>query len=196
MRGSPTYLDPETGILANLVGARTQDDLSCAESDFAIVRQIQLSEQPISGAFDLGHLCAIHAHLFGDVYAFAGALRTVNLHKHCDPTQHFAPARLLPELAARLFAELAADRQLRGLDRDAFVNGASTYFTALNHLHPFREGNGRTLRVFLSTLAAHAGYRLDWSRISRADNLAASRSPITNARHLIDRVTLQPATER
>jgi len=183
-----SYLDPDTGVLVNLVGARTQAALQNAENDLVIVRQIELAERPIPGRFDLPHLCAIHRHLFGDVYPFAGQLRNVDLSKHTDPSTRFARARLLSTLAAKVFAELAAEGRLQGLPRQAFVDRLTYYFVSLNYLHPFREGNGRTLRVFLSDLAAASGYPLNWTRICREDNLMASRNPDTMARQLIDRV--------
>lgn len=172
-----TYLDPDTGILVNLVGAQTHSALSDAEHDLFIVRHIQLAEHPIVGAHDLNHLCAIHRHLFGDVYPFAGRLREVDLRKTADPARCFAPARLLDAMAARIFDHLAAEDHLRGLPREAFVDRLTDYFVDLNHLHPFREGNGRTLRFFLASLASDAGHHVDWTRITRSANLAASRDP-------------------
>ncbi len=184
-----TYLDPQTGLLRNCLGATTAAVLHAAEHDLVIARQIQLGEHPIGGGFDLPHLQAIHRHLFGDVYPFAGLLRTVDIHRIDYPGGHFMPARLLPEAAAHVFGDIAADDYLRGMERTRFVDRLTEHFVAINHLHPFREGNGRTQRIFLADLAARAGRRLDWTKITRAQNLAASRCPSADARHLIDLVT-------
>jgi cell filamentation protein len=188
MARRPTYLDPFTGVLVNLLGAHTQSELSTAEHDLVIVRHIQLSERPLAGAFDLDHLRALHRHLFGDVYPFAGEIRIVDICKVDDPSNRFVPARLIDAVATHQFAELAADDFLRGLSRQAFVDGLAGHFTSLNRLHPFREGNGRTLRLFLHDLALQAGYRLDWTRIGRTDVLAACRDPINRARQVLDLV--------
>jgi len=184
-----TYLDPDTGVLVNLVSARTEAELSTAEHDLVIVRHIQLWERPLAGAFDLPHLKAIHRFLFSDVYPFAGEARTVDLCKVDDPGRHFVPARLISACAARIFADIAADNYLCGIDRDTFVDRMTEHFVAINRLHPFREGNGRTLRLFLHDLAAHAGFRLDWTRATRAQVVAACRDPLNRARQLLDQVT-------
>jgi cell filamentation protein len=184
-----TYLDPQTGLLRNCLGATTAAVLHAAEHDLVIVRQIQLGEHPIDGTFDLPHLQAIHRQLFGDVYPFAGCLRTVDICRVDYPGGHFMPARLLSEAAAHVFGNIAADDYLRGLGRARFVDRLTEHFVAINHLHPFREGNGRTQRIFLADLAARAGHRLDWTAITRAQDLAASRCPAAEARHLIDLVT-------
>jgi cell filamentation protein len=185
-----SYLDPTTGILANLVHASTIAELVSAEHDLVIVRHIQLSEHPVPGDFDLDHLKAIHRHLFGDVYPFAGQLRTVDIFK-AGSTSRFAPARTLAAAAAHVFVHIQEDDYLCGLDRDEFVDGISRHFTAINWLHPFREGNGRTQRLFLQYLAKHAGYQLDWSRIDRSDLLAVCRDHTLQTRCLIDAVTTQ-----
>ena len=64
------------------------------------------------------------------------------------------------DTAADVFGRLAADRYLRGRDRDGFLDGLTALLAEVNALHPFREGNGRTQRAFLSQLARDAGYRL------------------------------------
>ncbi|MEE6169990.1 MULTISPECIES: Fic/DOC family protein [unclassified Mycolicibacterium] len=184
-----SYVDPTTGILTNLVHARTIAELVSAEHDLVTVRHIQLSEHPLPGDFDLEHLKAIHRHLFGDVYPFAGQLRTVDIFK-AGSTSQFAPARTLVAAAAHVFVRIQEDDYLCGLDRDEFVEGLSRHFTAINRLHPFREGNGRTQRVFLQYLAEHAGYQLDWSRIDRRALLATCRDRTLHARCLMDAVTL------
>ena len=66
------------------------------------------------------------------------------------------------------FAKLAAENHLKGLDADAFANRAAYYLGELNAIHPFREGNGRAQREFIRELAAEAGYRINWNRVTRA----------------------------
>src|ERR1035437_3225329 len=78
--GDP-YGDPETGILKNLAGIRDAALLEEYEGEMSIIRQFELSENPLPPSFDLTHLRAIHRHLFHDVYAWAGELRTVDMAK-------------------------------------------------------------------------------------------------------------------
>lgn len=72
MAGDPDftdpYLDPQTGILHNLIGATTQNQLNAAEADLVSQRHLELQDSPIQGRFDFEHLQAIHGHLFQDVY--------------------------------------------------------------------------------------------------------------------------------
>jgi hypothetical protein len=83
------YLDPESGVLKNRLRITNQELLDSTEVDFVAARSRELSLKPIPGRFDLPHLQAIHKHLFGDVYEWAGQLRDVNISKK-------APHSLLP----------------------------------------------------------------------------------------------------
>jgi cell filamentation protein len=67
-------------------------------------------------------------------------------------------------------------RHLRGRDRQGFLDGLSTLLAEVNALHPFREGNGRTQRAFLSHLARDAGYRLRWEHVDRDANIDGARA--------------------
>lgn len=79
-RGDP-YLDNESGVLRNHLGITEQAALDKAESSLSFLRAAELREQPIQGNFDLRHLQAIHQRLFGDVYEWAGQLRSVEIQK-------------------------------------------------------------------------------------------------------------------
>lgn len=72
-----------------------------------------------------------------------------------------------------VLTRLSEDGFLLGLKRESFVESLAHYYGELNVCHPFREGNGRTLRAFLRQLGAAAGYLLDWSELNAADNIAA-----------------------
>ena len=148
------------GILLDI---RDAEDLKRVEATFTALRLAELAEHPISGAFDADHLKAIHHHIFQDVYAWAGEFRQVDISKDASRFAHFA---FLENQAKLLFDHLAHERHLRDLPPDQFATRGAYYFGELNALHPFREGNGRTQRAFLSDLARQAGYRLEWSRVT------------------------------
>ncbi len=76
--------------------------------------------------------------------------------------------------AAQIFLQLAKENHLAGLDSDAFSDRAAYYLGELNALHPFREGNGRAQREFVSHLAHANGYYVAWENIGAAELLAAS----------------------
>ncbi|WP_211291296.1 Fic/DOC family protein [Kineococcus xinjiangensis] len=172
--GDP-YLDPETGILRNKVGATTQAELSHKEDILVEARALQLTQSPGKLTFDLEHLQRIHAHLFQDVYDWAGQLRSIDMRKVGD-TEMFFPQAHLPLGAFHTFNALHEDRLLRGLPREKFVDRLAEHLNNVNILHPFREGNGRTQRILFDQLAQRAGYELDWPAVRGFTNDHASRA--------------------
>ncbi len=166
------YVDPATGVLKNRLGITDAATLETTEAQFVAQRSHELVQDPIPGTFDLHHLQAIHRHLFGDLYDWAGQLRTVDLTKD---TSRFAHHAYLERAAAPIFRDLAEEHYLRGLEPAAFSERAAHYLAELNALHPFREGNGRAHREFLSQLARDTHYAIAWEQITQADMLDASR---------------------
>ena len=172
MSGDP-YLDPRSGVFRNRLGLTDRAELATAEKRFSATRVDQLKSRRLPGRYDLDHLRAFHWTIFQDVYPWAGQLRTVLIVKagasFCLPHQ-------IVETAADVFGRLIADDHLRGRDRDGFLDGLAALLAEINALHPFREGNGRTQRAFLSQLARDAGFRLDWAAVDRDANIDAARA--------------------
>jgi cell filamentation protein len=148
---SDSYCYPGTAVLKNRAGLRSQVDLDFFEEEATAQR---FAEPLPVGKFDLRHLCAIHRHLFQDVYTWAGSLRTVRISK--GGSAFCYPENLDRELG-RLFVDLAKQKNLSRLDPNAFAEGAAHFLAELNAIHPFREGNGRTQLSFLAALADQAG---------------------------------------
>ncbi|MFR9802568.1 Fic/DOC family protein [Pseudonocardia sp. RS010] len=143
MSQSDPYTDPCTGLLRNKLGITDADELDRVGAEVTALRLVQLREQGLPGSYDLAHLQAFHRFIFGDLYDWAGQLRTVATAKEdlfCLP-QH------LVGFAEDVFGKLARrDHHLRGLDRAAFIDKLAELLGELNALHPFREGNGRAQR--------------------------------------------------
>jgi len=165
------YLDPASGVLKNRLGITDAATLEQAEAALVATRSYELSRTPLKGRFDLAHLQAIHRCLFSDLYEWAGELRTVDISKG---GQRFAHHAHIARAAAPIFKRLAAEKYLAGLDPAEFSNRAAHYLGELNALHPFREGNGRAQREFVSHLAHAAGYYLAWENVKPPDLLQAS----------------------
>ena len=165
------YLDPESGVLRNRLGITDQAELDKVEATFAAVRAYELAVSPVRGDFDLAHLREIHRRLFGDVYDWAGTLRTVDISKG---TTRFASHPQIAIYAPQITRPLARDQRLQGLSPERFSSRAGHYLGELNVLHPFREGNGRSIREFIGQLAHDAGYGIDWQGIDRAEMARAS----------------------
>jgi cell filamentation protein len=123
------------------------------------------------GRFDLPHLQAIHRYLFGDVYEWVGELRTIDISKGGHLFAHHAH---IVSAAEPIFKKLADEKFLAALGPAAFSERAAHYLGELNALHPFREGNGRAQREFVSHLAHAAGYYLAWEQVKEAEMLDAS----------------------
>lgn len=107
----------------------------------------------------------IHGVLFDELYDFAGNYRTVDITKHESSTP-FAYARFLGSESQRIFDELRAANYFKECTSEQFIVAISNLASELNALHPFREGNGRVIRLYLILLAYYAGYLLDYSRVS------------------------------
>ena len=177
-------------MLRNRVGAVDQAAFDRAEADL-VPRRAAIRPHLDPPTFDLAHLQAIHRWLFGDLFDWAGEIRESDQAK--GETQ-FWPSDTLEERADKIFEWLHAGPLLHPeVDDDVFVTHISDLYLELNHLHPFRDGNGRTQRAFLNDVAWLSGRAIDWSVISRVDNDAASERAVGTQTALHLRKLLEPA---
>lgn len=168
------YLDPATGVLVNRLGIADPEHLQRVEADLTTAALADLGTRLLPGSYDLPHLCAFHREIFGDVYPWAGEIRSVAIAR----SDLFCLPGHIQTYAAGVFKALAEERYLRGLPRDTFAERLTHYFAEVNALHPFREGNGRTQRAFLHQLSREAGWPVDWSTLDPAENEAASMASL------------------
>lgn len=152
--------------MPNKLGLSDADELARVEYDLTAHATQAIINSPTPQKFDLNLFLDLHRRLFSNIYDFAGKFRTVNIAKPDSPVP-FCYADFLPGEADRIFTELAKDQYLVGLDQPAFVEKLVYYASELNALHPFREGNGRTTRLFLLLMAKNAGFLIDYSLASR-----------------------------
>jgi cell filamentation protein len=148
------YCYPGTTVLINLQGLRNQARLNAFETEVTSIRADQTLPP---GHLSYSHYRAIHRHLFQDVYAWAGKIRTVRISK--DGSAFCYPEHIDREMK-RLFAGLRGRKYLRGLESESFAKEMAHLLAELNAIHPFREGNGRTQLSFLKILADRAGHPL------------------------------------
>ncbi len=160
---------PDYTVLRNRLDIRDAPALEVAERELVAQR---LLEPVPAGDFELDHLKAIHRHLFQDVYAWAGEVRTVEIAKDGS---RFQPRRFIETGMADIHRRIVAAGYFAGLGPDGFAEGSGPVLGDVNHVHSFREGNGRTQLQYLKLLAARAGHVLDLTRIDRAAWLNASR---------------------
>jgi len=166
------FLQPgSSDVLRNRLGLNDAAELARAERGLTAARIAQLAATPLGGAFDLAHLQAMHRHIFQDVYEWAGVIRPFTLAKGGD---EFCRPEFIESAAADIFGRLHDAGLLRDVDAEQFTVGAANLLADLNSLHPFREGNGRTQRAFLSQLAATAHHPLVWPSGAEQRNITAS----------------------
>jgi cell filamentation protein len=171
--GDP-YSDPITGVLFNKLGLNGAAGLDTAEREITHAALILLDESPVMPTYDLPHLCEIHRRIFGDIYDWAGQIRTVAIAKGAT----FCLPQYIESSAAEIFGKLREEGFLRGLPRDWFAGRLAYYLGEVNALHPFREGNGRAQRAFCRQLARDAGYTLGWQHLDPARNIEASAASL------------------
>jgi cell filamentation protein len=148
------YLIPGSSVLRNKLGFTDADALEQIERRLVVQR---IREGIPSGGFDLGHLQAIHRHLFQDVYAWAGELRTVEIAKGGSQFQF---RQFIETGMADVHRRLEQADFLRGRSGAEFAEAAGRIIGDVNYVHPFREGNGRAQLQYLEQLAAQAGRTL------------------------------------
>lgn len=169
------YVYPGTSVLRNLRDIRDPELLSKFEMDMTTRRLGELARDPVPGRFDAQHLQAIHRHIFQDVYAWAGEIRTVNISR---PGQFpFAFSHQVHQSLDRLSGDLEKEGYLGGnLSFPKLCSRVAHYMGELNAIHPFRDGNGRAQREFTRQLAFRNGYSLDWSRVFPDQMTEASKN--------------------
>ena len=185
-----TYCYPGTDVLRNKAEITNAQDLDAYEGELSTLRSIEILESPIAGQFDLIHLQRIHLALFQDVYDWAGKIRTVDISRG---NSRFANVRFIESAANDIFNKLARENRLKGLDAVALSKRLAHYLSEINALHPFREGNGRVQRIFISQLSQSAGYQLDYSdleqeQIYRAMELAFNGDELILANLILERL--------
>lgn len=149
------YVYPGTIVLINKFGIRDYDALELTERE-AVAQRLRRKVPP--GNFDLAHLCAIHRHLYQDVYDWAGKVRTINIAKGGN---QFQPVRFIATGMADVHRRLTEKRFLAGLSIEDFARETGAVIGDVNYCHPFREGNGRTQLQYLKQLAERAGHPID-----------------------------------
>jgi cell filamentation protein len=179
------YCYPGTTVLKNRADLRDQIELDKFEA-IAVAKRF---DEPLPvGRLNYAHYRAIHRHFFGDVYSWAGRLRTVRVTKG---NSTFCYPEYIGREMKKLFRQLEADNNLRDLTAESFAKGAAQLLATLNAIHPFREGNGRTQNVFLEILADRAGHPLDFERLNPPDMLQAMISSFGGDDGPLERLILQ-----
>lgn len=163
------YCYPGTDVLKNKLNITDPAALHNAERSITAVCSAKLLKKPLPKTFNFATLKSIHKALFDPIYPWAGQTRDVRIAK----TSLFCNPQFIDQSAEDIFTNLKYENYLQGLDKDTFVDRLSYYMGEINALHPFREGNGRTQRIFCQQLAEAAGYELSFEQMNKEQLLQA-----------------------
>lgn len=171
-----TY-DDAPDVLRNKLNIKDFDTLQSIERDLVFNHEQQIRRSPNCIGYDLdfslGHFCAIHKYMFEELYDWAGELRVTNINKRGGDT--FCNASDIRRKFDILHRELKYANYFKDIDSDeVYIGALAKYYADLNYIHPFREGNGRTQRIFVSQLCELSGRQLDFSYSDHDELIQAS----------------------
>lgn len=161
------YCYPGGAVLKNIPDIRDQRALD----EYELAMSAQRADEPLpAGRLGARHYCAVHHHLFQDVYPWAGKFRRIRIAK--GGSMFCYPENIAREMDA-LFADLKRRDHLRGLGKPQFARSSARFLATLNAIHPFRDGNGRAQLAFTALVAHRAGWTLRLAALEPAEFLDA-----------------------
>ena len=163
-------------MLENKLNINNEIELAKEEERITKIKALELFDTNMINKFEVGTtkgLCDIHRFLFSDIYSFAGEIREVNLAKG---NFRFAASMYLKDILSKIDS----------MPEDNFEDIIKKYIE-MNIAHPFREGNGRSTRIWLDMILKNKiGKVIDWSKIDKEEYLLAmERSPIKDTEIMI-----------
>ena len=176
------YCYPDSNVLKNKLNIRDNKLLKTAEEEITLIKQMELLKNPIKGNFSKAHLMNIHKFIFEDIYPFAGKIRREQISK-ADTL--FYPPNLIDRELDKVFAKIKEKNMLKETDEEKVFDNLAYVMAELNIIHPFREGNGRSIREFIRLMAKRMGYDLNWGNVDKEELLEASILSVDNYKVLI-----------
>ena len=175
------YCYKGSNVLINKLNIHDNKILKQAEEKIVAAKLFILRQNTMIRNFDVNHFKGIHKFLFEDIYPFAGKFRTENIAKGFFS---FAEWEFIEDELSNLLKKLNESNNLKNLKRDEFVKAIAYYLSELNVLHPFREGNGRTIREFIRELCYVNDYLFDLQKIEPEDFLNACIKSVVDTSEL------------
>ncbi len=160
-----------TTCLINKFDIKDENVLKDLETTVTFGKITEYSLNPLFNTYDVTHYKAIHKFLFEDIYDWAGEYRTVDMSKKGTS---FAKAENIDDLMSKCFDRLKRNNFFKGFIFDEFIDSIADFYCNTNMIHPFREGNGRTQRVFLSQLINLNGYCINFADIDTDELMIAT----------------------
>lgn len=176
------YVYEETGTLKNKLGIKDYEELRKAESDISFVKLLTVDRDVDCSKFDLDYIKNIHKYILDDIYDWAGEFRTVPMVKPEDilggDTVRYAYPKEIEPKAKECLNELnRVNWNAKSLDDKAM--NFTKLIAELWQVHPFRDGNTRTIVTYAFRFAEEHGFRMD--RKLLLDNFAYVRKSLVKA---------------
>lgn len=160
----------------NLLGIDCYQELERAESFVFSLRATDFERGVfVLRDYTMEEFKKLHHYLFQDIYPFAGEFRDVQLMKG---NTRFCQVQFLNDYAIELFRQLKAEPSWRSLDEAA--DRLAYFKSELNMLHPFREGNGRTIRIFLHAYAKSQSIEWSYEEMDSSTYMRAMTESVVN----------------
>ncbi len=158
------YLYNDTDVLKNLLDIKDEMELEKAESNITYIKLLDIDKLADNCSFDTRHLRLLHKYIFEDIYDWAGEFRTIQLVKGervlgGDTVKYSNPENIKDDLAAAINNLNKTDWSVLGIDETA--NIFAKQIAALWQIHPFREGNTRSIITFATQFASAHGFKMD-----------------------------------
>lgn len=176
------YCYPNSNVLKNKLNITDNSILKTAEEEITLIKQMELLKNPIGGNFTKAHLMNIHKFIFEDIYSFAGKIRREQISK---ADTMFYPPNLIDRELDKVFAKIKEKNMLRESDKEKAFDNLAYVMAELNIIHPFREGNGRSIREFIRLMAKRMGYEINWGNVDKEELLSASIQSVDDYKVLI-----------
>lgn len=145
---------PGSTVLINKFGLKDQNKLDIVERQIVLLKGTEIERNAVFSNVDFNYYKEIHRQLFEDIHDWAGTVRTINISKKGTV---FSKHDNIEEIGQLKFKRLVKLNYLNNMDESSFFNELTELYNELNMLHPFREGNGRTLRLFITLLVRNTG---------------------------------------
>ena len=159
-----------TTCLVNKLGIRDEKKLSEIEAQITFAKAVMLEETPIDDDFSFEHFKKIHEFLLCDLYEWAGQVRTVDISKK---RTKFLDAASIESIATKCFSKVK-DGYFEDLPSDEFAKRIAEFYNDVNYIHPFREGNGRTQRIYFAQLIRYYGYDINFADVDTDELMIAT----------------------
>ena len=177
------YCYPDSDVLKNKLNIHDKAELKQAEEEFTAVKQLVLLQEPMKGRFTKTHLLRIHRFLFEDVYPFAGHIRREQISKG---DTMFYPPKMIDRQLGYVFDEIHAKKLLSERNSKIQIQNLSHVMTELNIIHPFREGNGRSIRELIRCMGLEYGLHLNWGNTDRDTLIGAAIASVDDDKAFCD----------